>query len=136
MTQRRGGIKRSSQLTFRRRLFIARLLLRGPASTEDLIEAVQQELGAEGYPSAAVAALKHDLDALKSSYGCRISFHRDAGGYVLEDLGTLALLKGSEPVREAIQAIEAHFPAGSSDASVDHVHKTLDYLRLLAALEA
>jgi hypothetical protein len=97
---------------------------------------VQQELGAEGYPSAAVAALKHDLDALKSSYGCRISFNRESGGYVLEDLGALALLKGSEPVREAIHAIEAHFPAGSSDASVDHVHKTLDYLRLLAALEA
>ncbi|MGQ9550595.1 MAG: hypothetical protein ACUVSY_18065 [Roseiflexus sp.] len=135
MTQRRGGIKRSSQLTFRRRLFIARLLLRGPASTEDLITAVQQELGTEGYPSAAVAALKHDLDALKSSYGCRINFYRDAGGYVLEDLGALALLKGSETVREAIYVIESHFPGDSSEEGIDKVHTTLDYLRLLADLE-
>jgi len=58
-----------------------------------------------------------------------------SGGYVLEDLGALALLKGSEPVREAIHAIEAHFPAGSSDASVDHVHKTLGLSSSAGSLE-
>ncbi|GIW01688.1 hypothetical protein [Roseiflexus sp.] len=135
MTQRRGGIKRSSQLTFRRRLFIARMLLRGPASTEDLITAVQQELGAEGYPTAAVAALKHDLDALKSSYGCRITYRRDSGGYVLEDLGTLALLKGSETVRETMRLLEERFPADSTDPGAVHVHALLHHLRLLAAVE-
>ncbi|MCS6941116.1 MAG: hypothetical protein RMJ55_08330 [Roseiflexaceae bacterium] len=135
MTQRRGGIKRSSQLTFRRRLFIARMLLRGPASTEDLIAAVQQELGAEGYPAAAVAALKHDLDALKSSYGCRIAYRRDSGGYVLEDLGTLALLKGSDTVRDAIRLLEERFPADSTDPGAAHVHTLLRHLRLLAAVE-
>lgn len=135
MTQRRGGIKRSSQLTFRRRLFIARMLLRGPASTEDLIAAVQQELGAEGYPAAAVAALKHDLDALKSSYGCRITYRRDSGGYVLDDLGTLALLKGSDTAHEAIRALEARFPADSTDADAAHIRALLIHLRLLAAVE-
>lgn len=135
MAQRRGGIKRSSQLTFRRRLFIARLLLLGPASTDDLITAVQQELGSEGYPAAAVAALKHDLDALKSSYGCRITYRRDAGGYVLEDLGSLALLKGSDIVREALKVLEDRFPTDSTDAGAAHVHALLRHLRLLSALE-
>src|SRR5690606_3287481 len=63
MTRQSGGIERSSWLTFRRRLLLVRLLLRGPASSADLIASVQAELGDEGYPPAANAALKHDLDA-------------------------------------------------------------------------
>ena len=51
MTRYGGGIKRSSQLTFRRRLLLVRLLLRGPATAEELIEAIQRELGTEGYPA-------------------------------------------------------------------------------------
>jgi hypothetical protein len=74
MTQQRGGTKRSSWLTFRRRLLLVRMLLRGPASSADLIAAVQAELGDEGYPPAAAAALKHDLDSLKAEYGCQIAF--------------------------------------------------------------
>jgi hypothetical protein len=64
MTRQTGGTKRSSWLTFRRRLLLVRLLLRSPASSTDLIAAVQAELGDEGYPPAASSALKHDFDAL------------------------------------------------------------------------
>ena len=64
MTQRTGGTKRSSRLTFRRRLLLVRLLLRGPLAAADLIAAIQRELGDEGYPDAAESALKHDFDAL------------------------------------------------------------------------
>ena len=49
----------------RRRLLVVRLLLRGPASGAGLIAAIQAELGDEGNPPAAAAALKHDLDALE-----------------------------------------------------------------------
>ena len=79
MTHPTGGAKRSSWLTFRRRLLLVRLLLRDAAGTAELIAAVQAELGDEGYPQAAAAALKHDLDALKAEYGYQIGYQRDAG---------------------------------------------------------
>ena len=60
-----GGIKRSSWLTFRRRLLLVRTLLRSAASGDALITTVNAELGEQGYPDAAAAALKHDFDALK-----------------------------------------------------------------------
>jgi predicted DNA-binding transcriptional regulator YafY len=132
MTRRSGGTKRSSQLTFRRRLLLIRLLLRGPASSADLIAAVQRELGDEGYPPAAAAALKHDLDALKAEYGCAISFRQDAGGYVLADLGDLALLDLSADAMEALSFLDASFPAGSALPELANIRTLLDQVvRLL-----
>lgn len=132
MTRRTGGTKRSSQLTFRRRLLLVRLLLRGPATGDDLIAAVQRELGDEGYPPAAQAALKHDLDALKAEYGCQIVFRRDAGGYALEDLGELALLDLSDAALEALAFLDASFPAGTALPELANIRMLLDQVvRLL-----
>lgn len=134
MTQRKGGTKRSSQLAFRRRLLIVRLLLRGSTSSDDLIAAVQRELGDEGYPPAAIAALKHDLDALKAEYGCRIAFRRESGGYVLEDLGELALLDLSDVAMEALAFLDASFPPGTALPELVNVRTLLDQvIRLLPA---
>lgn len=111
--RRRGGKKRSSWFTFRRRLLLVRLLLREPMGKEQLIETVRREQGPESYPAAAESALKHDLDSLKKEFGCRITFHRAAGHYALEELGELALLELPNPAMEALAFLEASFPVGS-----------------------
>lgn len=134
MNHRPGGTKRSSWLTFRRRLLLVRLLLRGPAASADLIAAVQAELGDEGYPAAAGTALKHDLDALKAEYGCQISFQREQGAYALADLGELALLDLPADCMEALAFLDASFPAGSALPEQSNIRALLDrVLRLLPA---
>ncbi|HEU5012634.1 MAG TPA: WYL domain-containing protein [Roseiflexaceae bacterium] len=114
MNKQSGGIKRSSRLTFRRHLLLVRLLLRGPATSEEIIAAAAAELGEHGYPDAAASALKHDFDALKSEYGCQIRYQRSTRQYVLEDLGELALLDLPDECLEALAFLEASFPAGSA----------------------
>jgi predicted DNA-binding transcriptional regulator YafY len=115
-------------------LLLVRLLLRGAASGEALIAAVQQELAEEGYPANAPAALKHDLDALRSEYNCRIAYRREQGYYVLEDLGELALLDLSDTALEALVFLDASFPYGSALPEHVGVRELLDRLmRLLPA---
>jgi predicted DNA-binding transcriptional regulator YafY len=105
-----------------------------PASSAELSAAVQTELGDEGYPPAAAAALKHDLDALKAEYGCQISFQRERGVYVLQDLGELALLDIPHECMEALAFLDASFPAGSALPEQAHIRALLDrVLRLLPA---
>lgn len=113
MSQSGGGTKRSSWLTFRRRLLLVRALLRGPATTAELIAAINAELGEQGYPEAAAAALKHDFDALKGEYGCQIAYDRPSRRYSLADLGELALLDLPDSCMEALAFLEASFPEGS-----------------------
>jgi predicted DNA-binding transcriptional regulator YafY len=108
-----GGTKRSSWLTFRRRLLLVRALLRGPATGAELIAGINGELGEQGYPEAAAAALKHDFDALKGEYGCQISYDRLSRRYQLAELGELALLDLPDPCMEALAFLEASFPEGS-----------------------
>ncbi|NWG19961.1 MAG: WYL domain-containing protein [Chloroflexi bacterium] len=126
MTRRSGGIKRSSWLTFRRRLLLVRLLLRAPASAEELITSIQAELGANGYPANAAAALKHDLDSLKGEYDCRIVYQRDQGRYMIVDLGELALLNPAPPCLEALALLDSSYPAGSASPQHAHVRALLD----------
>src|SRR4051794_28917892 len=113
MSSRSGGTKRSSWFTFKRRLLLIRLLLREPMRSGDLIAAVRMTLGEEGYPEAAASALKHDFDALKSEYGCRINYQRSTGCYALGDLGELALLDLPDNCMEALAFLESSFPAGA-----------------------
>jgi predicted DNA-binding transcriptional regulator YafY len=134
MNRRTGGAKRSSQLTFRRRLLLVRLLLRSPSSSATLIAAAQRELGDEGYPPAAPAALKHDLDALKAEYGCRIVYRHELSAYALEELGELALLDLSESAMEALAFLDASFPHGTGLPELTNVRTLLDQIsRLLPA---
>jgi len=132
MNRQSGGTKRSSWLTFRRRLLLVRLLLRGAASAAELIAAVQAELGDEGYPPAAASALKHDLDALKAEYGCQIGYQRERGVYALTDLGDLALLDLPAECMEALAFLDASFPAGAALPEQANLRALLDrVLRLL-----
>jgi predicted DNA-binding transcriptional regulator YafY len=108
-----GGTKRSSWLTFRRRLLLIRALLRGAATSGELIAVINAELGAQGYPEAATAALKHDFDALKGEYGCQIAYDRPSRRYQLAELGELALLDLPDACMEALAFLEASFPEGS-----------------------
>jgi hypothetical protein len=102
-----GGTKRSSQLVFRRRLTLVRRLLRGPASGDELLTFTRAALGEWCYPSAATTALKHDLEALRAEYGCRIIRHHQRGSYAIESLGTLALLDLSDAAIDALHTLRA-----------------------------
>jgi predicted DNA-binding transcriptional regulator YafY len=131
MTNPRGGTKRSSWLTFRRRLLLVRTLLRGPAGGDELVAAINGELGEQGYPEAAAAALKHDFDALKGEYGCVIRYERPSRRYLLDDLGELALLDLPDPCMEALAFLDASFPAGAGLPEHAHVRALLERVQLL-----
>lgn len=129
--QRKGGLKRSSWLTFRRRLILVRRLLVGPATSSELIEAVTIELRDQGYPGDAISALKHDLDSLKSEYNCQIRFQRRANKYFLYDLGELALLDMPDECMEALAFLDASFPPGSLIPEHANVRALLDRILML-----
>ena len=131
MSQAGGGTKRSSWLTFRRRLLLVRALLRGPATSSALIAAVDAELGEQGYPEAATAALKHDFDALKGEYGCQIVYDRPTRAYHLAELGELALLDLPDACMEALAFLEASFPAGSGLPEHANLRALLERIVLL-----
>lgn len=126
-----GGTKRSSWLTFRRRLLLVRVLLHGPATSADLIAEIDAELGEQGYPEAAAAALKHDFDALKGEYGCSITYDRQTRYYHLADLGELALLDLPDPCMEALAFLEASFPEGSGLPEHANLRELLERVVLL-----
>lgn len=131
MTSSNGGTKRSSWLTFRRRLLLVRTLLRGPASSAELVAAINAELGPQGYPEAAVAALKHDFDALKGEYGCAIRYDRPTQRYHLDELGELALLDLPDACMEALAFLDASFPAGGGLPEHAHIRALLERGQLL-----
>jgi hypothetical protein len=131
MSTSSGGTKRSSWLTFRRRLLLVRTLLRGPATGDELVATINAELGEQGYPVAAAAALKHDFDALKGEYGCAIRYDRPARRYVLDDLGELALLDLPDACMEALAFLDASFPAGSGLPEHAHIRALLERVQLL-----
>lgn len=97
-------------LVFRRRLVLIRTLLRGPLTCDELIAAVNQEMQGEAYVGDVASALKHDLDALKDEYGCRIAYRRQSKRYTLEDLGELALLDLPDACLAALAFLEQSFP--------------------------
>jgi predicted DNA-binding transcriptional regulator YafY len=104
MARTTGGDKRSSWGTFQRRLCVVRRLVRGPADPDALIAAVGAELGTEGYPPDARAALRHDLAALRTEFGCRITFRSPQ--YTLEHPGRLAVLDLPDAELEALAFLE------------------------------
>lgn len=137
MTRLGGGAKRSSWATFKRRLLLVRLLLRGPASKVHLVEAIQLSLANNGYPTDVDSALKKDIEALKREFDCDIGFQRKAGHYELRSLGELAILDLTDDCLEALLFLDANFPAGdvlpefvNMRTLLDHIHKLLPADRL------
>jgi predicted DNA-binding transcriptional regulator YafY len=88
---RSGGTRRDSRIATQRRLDLVRRLLRGPATADALIADLRASLGDDIYPADARAALRHDLVALRETFGCTF-FFRAREGYFLTGLGTLTLL--------------------------------------------
>lgn len=127
----RGGTKRSSWLIFRRRLALVRTLLRGPGTRNALVVAVNDELRGEGYVGDVASAFKHDLDALKSEYACRIAYQRTLRRYALEDLGELALLDLPDGCLEALAFLETSFPEGAALPEHASIRELLDRVLLL-----
>jgi predicted DNA-binding transcriptional regulator YafY len=90
----RGGDKRSSWLTFQRRLFLVRQLIRGPALASVLISKANAAFPGvpDGiYAGDVAAALRHDLAALRREFGCAIHYQPGVG-YLLDHPGQLALI--------------------------------------------
>lgn len=131
MSHPTGGTKRSSWLTFRRRLLLVRTLLRGPATSRELVATINAELGEQGYPEAASAALKHDFDALRGEYGCQIRYDRPERQYTLDDLGELALLDLPDSCMEALAFLDASFPPGSGLPEHANIRALLERVQLL-----
>lgn len=137
--KRRGGDKRSSWLTFHRRLCLVRRLVRGPADAASLIAHVREHFDDEIYPLDARAALRHDLAALRDEFECVIE--REAGAYHLRDYGRLALLDLPDGDLEALSFLIASFAespmpnAGQVDALLSRVVGLLppDRRQVLAA---
>lgn len=113
MPRSTGGDKRSSWLTFHRRLFLVRRLIRSPADAATLIADARDFFGvdAEIYPPDARAALRHDLAALRDEFECAIQLD-DQRRYALEDLGRLALLDLPDADLEALAFLLANFNEG------------------------
>lgn len=122
---RRGGDKRSSWLTFHRRLCLLRLLVRGPADAATMIARIRDSFDDEIYPADARAALRHDLAALRNEFECVIE--REGTTYHLRDYGRLALLDLPDPDLEALSFLVASFAesplpnAGQVDALLRRV---------------
>lgn len=123
-----GGAKRSSWATFKRRLLLVRLLLRGPAPKAQLVEAVQLALANNGYPTDVDSALKKDIEALKREFGCEIGFQRKHGHYELRTLGELALLDLTDDCFEALLFLDANFPEGDALPELVHMRTLLNQI--------
>ena len=100
------GTKRSSWTTFKRRLLLVRLLLRGPTSKQRLINQVQAILRDDGYPLYADSALKNDFEALKRDFNCDIKFRRKTASYELNSPGTLILFDITDASFDALIFLE------------------------------
>lgn len=128
--RRRGGDKRSSWLTFHRRLCLVRRLIRGPATADELIDEARACFDNEIYPPDARAALRHDLAALREAFECEIARGPD-GRYAVVEYGRLALLDLPERDLEALSFLtnmfdESPLPnAGQVSALLDRIKALL-----------
>jgi proteasome accessory factor C len=106
------GLRRASNLAIRRRLAVVRRLVRGPASASELLAVITADLPHTEAPTARAAALRHDLRALRQDWDCRITY-RPGLGYVLHDLGVLAVLDLPDESIQALATLRAAYPATS-----------------------
>ena len=112
------GIKRSSLMKVQRQLLLLRLLCSGSRSSAELIEGVNN-LMLDAYPQAAREALRHDLRALRDSFGCVIDYVPQLG-YTLVSVGELALLDLSNDEIAALRWLDSIY--SQSNAVPEHQH--------------
>ena len=102
------GLRRDSRIANQRRLDLIRRLLRGPASADALIADLRASLGDDIYPADARAALRHDIAALRETFGCEF-FFRAGEGYFLTSLGTLTLYRAEQVIAWTRQETQGAF---------------------------
>lgn len=130
---RRGGDKRSSWLTFHRRLFLVRRLVRGPADAATLIADARAHFDAEIYPPAARTALRHDIDAIEGQFECVIT-RDERGCFRIVEYGRLALLDLPDGDLEALSFLASAFDE-SPVPNASQVAALLDRIEALLPVE-
>ena len=131
MPVRKNGIRRSSILTFRRRLIIFRQLFREDSTANQLISIVNQQLNHDGYPDNPDSALKHDLDALKREYNCKIRMDRRTCMYQLHNVGDFALLDLTQESRDALHFLETNYSDDSVLSAFVNIQNLLRQIKML-----
>lgn len=101
----------NTERIFQRRLFLVRQLIRGPARARELIDATRAAFDAAIYPLDASRALRRDLAALRTEFDCTIRFTPERG-YLLEDMGRLALLDLPDAEIDALGLLQASLTDG------------------------
>ena len=130
------GKRESHWLVMRRCLSIIRRAQRGPASREELIEAVLLQEGREAYGEVESKALhrrlENDLRRVRDNLMVDLYFDRRAGGYVIRDTW-LPLLDLPDADLATMAWLEETF--GLDSPQHDEVHALLERLRLYLGVE-
>ena len=109
--RRRGGDKRSSWLTFRRRMFAFRRLLQKPTKSQDLIDETKAFFGDEIiYGDDPRSAVRHDIQSLRKDFNCTIEHDRQQQ-YVLRDAGEWAIFDTQEDAEVLQHLLAVHTDA-------------------------
>lgn len=105
--------KRGSEwISFLRALAILKRLREGPATNEQLIQAVLQTVGRDAYPyapQARQAAFKHDRTHLKNRLKVHYHFSTDLQTYQLDDAGPYGYISLSEEMLRAIALLSRQY---------------------------
>lgn len=128
-SRRGGGIRRSSHLTFQRRLWLVRRLVRSPATAQELIDDARRVFDQDIYPDNATVALNHDFAAIRALFGCAIKRTRN-GRYTLADCGDLALFDLADAELDTLSFLVALF----ADAITPNAQAVQDLLDRIVAL--
>ena len=130
------GRRESQWLVVRRCLAIIRRAQRGPASRQELLEAVLAQEGAEAYGEdegdARRLRLEKDLERIRQNLLVDLYHDREADGYVIRDCW-LPLLDLPDDDLATIAWLEQTF--GHDSPQHDEVHALLGHLRLYLAPE-
>lgn len=139
-----GATRGSEWLPFLRALSILQRLLEGPASNQELIQAVLNSVGAEAYPAAPAArqaAFKRDRRKLREILGVEWEFRQQK--YFLKDSGPWLSLRLPEEALRALTVLNVTFAGQLGEhAGLDALIKYLlwrlpeDQRRRLESLES
>lgn len=122
-----AGKRNSEWLTFMRALAILQRLMEGPASGQELMEAVLAKVGPDAYPvssAARQAAFKRDRKKLREMLGVKWDFVRQK--YVLKDAGDWLSLRLPEEALRALMVLSVTFSGQVGEhAGLDTLFKFL-----------
>jgi len=130
------GMRDTSWLVLRRGLAIVRRLMRGPATRDELMAAVLNDVGPDAYsarPDAARRALKNDRAVLRRNLGIEIDFDRRLAAYRLVSLGDTPWLDLGDEELVALATLYDTFADSGPEA--ERVCKFLDLIAGLLPLD-